>query len=92
MSSESSTSTPAPNHPLGEAVETFLRREDAERFVEGVRGDEPELASYLRVEERELEAGGAELAILSPVSRKPWQGAHRAKRVRIPKPLPHSGA
>ena len=45
-------------HPLGDAVETFLRREDAERFIAEVRGDEPELASYLRIEERELEAGG----------------------------------
>jgi len=30
----------------------------AERFVEEVRGDEPELATSLRIEERELEAGG----------------------------------
>ena len=44
--------------PLGDAVETFIRREDDERFVEEVRGDEPELASHLRIEERELEAGG----------------------------------
>ena len=36
----------------------FVRREDAERFIEEVRGDEPELASTLRIEERELEAGG----------------------------------
>jgi hypothetical protein len=28
-------------------------REDAERFVEEVRGDDPELASYLQIEERE---------------------------------------
>ena len=41
-----------------EDAETFIRREDAERFVEEVRGDDPELASYLRIEERELEAGG----------------------------------
>jgi hypothetical protein len=41
-----------------DAVETFIRREDAERFVEEVRGDDPELASYLRVEERELMADG----------------------------------
>jgi hypothetical protein len=33
-------------------------REDAERFIEEVRGDDPALASYLRIEERELEAGG----------------------------------
>jgi hypothetical protein len=26
-------------------VETFVRREDAERFVEEVRGDDPELAT-----------------------------------------------
>ena len=48
----------SPDHPLGDAVETFIRREDAERFVEEVRGDDPDLASYLRIEERELGAGG----------------------------------
>jgi hypothetical protein len=31
---------------------------NAERFIEEVRGDDPELASYLRIEERQLEAGG----------------------------------
>ena len=36
----------------------FIRREDAERFIEEVRGDEPEMATKLRIEERELEAGG----------------------------------
>ncbi len=48
----------SPTSPLGDAVETFIRREDAERVVEEVRRDEPEFASYLRIEERELEAGG----------------------------------
>jgi hypothetical protein len=48
----------SPDHPLGDAVETFVRREDAERFIAEVRGDDPELASYLRIEERELDAGG----------------------------------
>jgi hypothetical protein len=42
--------------PLGDAIETFVRREDAERFVEAIRGDEPELARHLRIEERDLEA------------------------------------
>jgi hypothetical protein len=28
------------------------------RFIEEVRGDNPDLASYLKIEERELEAGG----------------------------------
>jgi hypothetical protein len=32
--------------------------EDVERFVDEVRGDDLELASYLRIEERELETGG----------------------------------
>jgi hypothetical protein len=36
----------SPDHPCGDAVETFVRREDAERFIEEVRGDDPELASY----------------------------------------------
>jgi hypothetical protein len=32
-------------------------REDAERFIEKVRGDDPELASYLRIEEGEAPDG-----------------------------------
>ena len=48
----------SPTFPLGDAIETFIRHEDAKRFIEEVRGDDPELASYLRIEERELEAGG----------------------------------
>ncbi len=36
----------------------FIRRGDAERFIEEVRGDEPEIAAKLRIEERELDAGG----------------------------------
>jgi hypothetical protein len=35
-----------------------IRREDAERFVEEVRGDDPEMAAKLRIEKRELDAGG----------------------------------
>jgi hypothetical protein len=45
----------SPDFPLGDAVDTFIRREDAERFVEEGRGDDPDLASNLRIEERELE-------------------------------------
>jgi hypothetical protein len=51
--------TAPPDHSLGDAIETFIRREDAERFIEEVRGDDPELESYLRIKERELEAGHA---------------------------------
>ena len=35
-----------------------MRREDAERFIAEVRGDDPEVAEKLGIEERELEAGG----------------------------------
>ena len=35
----------SPDHPLGDAVETFVRREDAERFIEEVQGDDPEDAA-----------------------------------------------
>jgi len=44
--------------PLGDSLEVFVVREDAERFEEVRGGDDPELASRLRIEERELEAGG----------------------------------
>jgi len=43
--------------PLGDAIEVLIRREDAERFLDEVRRDDPELARYLRIVERELEAG-----------------------------------
>ena len=39
-------------------IDVFARRQDAERFIEEIRGDEPELAKPFRIEERELEAGG----------------------------------
>ena len=48
----------SPDFPLGVKLEVFILREDAEGFVAEVRGHDPELASHLRIEERELEAGG----------------------------------
>ena len=48
----------SPDFPLGVELEVFIRREDAERFIEEVRGDDPEVAAKLRIEEREFEAGG----------------------------------
>jgi len=36
----------SPTSRLGDAVETFIRREDAERFIQDVRGDNPELAGH----------------------------------------------
>jgi hypothetical protein len=31
----------SPDFPLGDSLEVFIRREDAERFVEEVRGGDP---------------------------------------------------
>jgi hypothetical protein len=47
---------PQPDKPLGvsEAVEAFLRREEAERFADEVRADEPELVDESRIVEQEL--------------------------------------
>ena len=36
----------------------FVRREDAERFIQEVHGDDAEIAATLRVEERELKTSG----------------------------------
>jgi hypothetical protein len=49
-------------HLLGDSIDVFVRREDAERFIEEVRGDDPELAKPLRIEERHLGGGQRELA------------------------------
>jgi hypothetical protein len=48
----------SPDFPLGVKLEVFVRREDAERFVEEVRGDDREIAARLRIEERRLEGVG----------------------------------
>lgn len=58
---------------------TFVRREDAERFIEEVPGDDPEVASYLRIE-----GAGArgELGGASALAR-----VQRELRRRPPRPL-----
>jgi hypothetical protein len=48
----------SPDFPLGAELEVFIRREEAERFIEELRGDDPEVAVELRIEEGELDAGG----------------------------------
>ena len=53
-----STTPSRPTSRSASSSRSFIRREDAERFIEEVRGDEPEIAAKLRIEERELEAGG----------------------------------
>jgi len=54
-----SPSSTTPFRPISRSVtpsRRIVRREDAERFIAEVRGDDPDLASYLRIEEREVEA------------------------------------
>jgi hypothetical protein len=41
------------------AVELLVRREDAERFLEDVRADEPPLVKQLRLEPVELDGASA---------------------------------
>ena len=54
---ESSHSCPLePGPPSGDAVESFIRREDEARFVEEMRGGD-RARELARLEERELEAG-----------------------------------
>jgi hypothetical protein len=47
----------SPNFPLADAVETFIRQEDASASSRWCAATIPELAGHLRIEERELEAG-----------------------------------
>ena len=74
----------SPTSPLGEAIDVFVQREDAERFIEEVRGDDPDLASYLRIDERELEVADDTRAIA--------RGGDVARRQSRPYPDPQSGA
>lgn len=43
ISTPSSTPALSPDSALGDSLEVFIRREDAERFIEEVRGDDPKL-------------------------------------------------
>ncbi len=78
----------SPTSPLGDSIDAFVRREDAERFIEEVRGDDPELASYLRITERELEAGGLQTYRTRTLSPRCGRRSSRtsASRVRISAP------
>jgi hypothetical protein len=45
------------DHPLGDAIETFVARTPT-TSSRRVTANDPDLARYLRIEERELRAGG----------------------------------
>jgi hypothetical protein len=48
----------SPDFPLGDSLEVFIRREDAERSSTRCAGTIPRVAAKLRIEERELDARG----------------------------------
>lgn len=56
----------SPDLPRRDAIETFLHREDAERFVEEVRTEDAERAGHLGIEERERKTS----IVSGPVSRR----------------------
>ena len=47
-----------PGHPLGDTVEVYLRRDDAECSLAGIVGDEPDWEPFFEVVEVVLDAGG----------------------------------
>jgi len=42
----------SPTSPLDDSIDGFVRRQDAERFIEEIGGDDPELSKALRIERR----------------------------------------
>ncbi len=62
----------------------FVRREDAKRFIEEIRSGEPELATELRVEERELEVGGAGSTGLASYQSDCWHPSTCSRNARPP--------
>ena len=48
----------SPTSPLGDSIEVFVQRENAESFIEQIRGDNPELAKPPWFKERELDTCG----------------------------------
>jgi hypothetical protein len=52
----------SPDFPLGDSLEVFVRREDAERFIENVLGDEPGTRGEAQDRGAGARSGRAELA------------------------------
>ena len=71
------------------ARDHVIRREDAEHFIEEVRGDDPEVAAKLRIEERELDAGVPREALyFCAGDQANTVSCPRGFRVRLRCPLP----
>ena len=55
----------SPDVRLGDALEVFVRREDAERFIHDVRGDDPEAAASCELKSGSSRRVGLELGARS---------------------------
>ena len=65
---------------LGIELEVFVRREDAERFVEEVLADDPELAAKLRNRGARASGRGAELTVAQTTATMPKTTTPQNKR------------
>jgi len=61
----------SPAFPLGDSLEVFVRREDAERFIEEVRRDDPEVAAWRATRARLPQA----------LEQQTWRGCSRRKSI-----------
>ena len=74
----------SPDFPLGVELEVFIRREDAVRFIEEARGDDPDVGAKLRIDERGLEVtpATATRSSMARLTQLPPVSAWRAKTIR----------
>jgi hypothetical protein len=78
-------SAPDPSSTLADDLLAF-RREDAERFIGKVRGDDPELAAHLRIEVNRFRIRGARAAHIAGH----WRLSSAARMVPCPVPQPRA--
>jgi hypothetical protein len=63
-------------HPLGDAIETFVRRETPSALSRKFTPTVPSAAGYLRIDERELETVGRSYG--RPVALRPYPAKRRS--------------
>jgi hypothetical protein len=68
----------SPDHPLGDSIEVFVLRENAERFIEEVRGDDPEAGEPSA--DRGARAAGGRAELKQPKLKTCAAGAGASKR------------
>jgi hypothetical protein len=76
----------SPDFPLGVELEVFIGREDAERFIEEVRGDDPEVGGEAADRGAGARGGRAELDTHPQVRRPADAGLPESKTGRLEVP------